>query len=114
MTNDPLWHYDRKTKKEILSYLKKYGRIGNKQETQNYSPSVGDFLALAKDYPTITYHGYVVEKPRDDYRVSIEGFSLIGLTVEQALEVVKTYGYADECNYKKEKDGTYTVYTWWD
>ena len=114
MYTEPLWYYDHKTKAEIEAYLEKYGNGHDREEAQNDSPTVGEFLELADAYPTITYHGYVVEKPRTDFRVAIEGFEITGLTADQTLDVVDEYGYADERQYKKQPDGTYTVYTWWD
>ena len=114
MYKDPLWHYEHKTKAEIEAYIEKYGNGHDLEETQNDSPTVGKFLTLADQYPTITFHGYVVEKPRTDFRVAIEGFEITGLTADEALDVVDAYGYADECRHKKQTDGRYTVHTWWD
>ena len=117
MYTDPLWHlwhYDHKTNAEIEAYIEKYGNGHDMEEAQNDSPTVGEFLELAKSYPTITFHGYVVEKPRTDFRVSIEGFEITGLTADEALDVRGAYGYADEFTHEKQPDGTYTVYTWWD
>ncbi|MDE2026748.1 MAG: hypothetical protein KGJ07_09755 [Patescibacteria group bacterium] len=114
MYHDPYWQYENKTKTEIEAYLKKYGCKGNLEENQNDSPSVQEFLDMAKTWPTITYNGYVVEKPREDFRVSIEGFDITGITADQALALLDEFGYADEHTYSKEKNGTYSVHTWWD
>lgn len=111
---DTYWHYEDKNKAEIEAYLEKYGNEGNLEENQNDSPTVREFLELSKNYPQITYTGYVIEKPRDDYRVSIDGFSISKLTADEALDMLETYAYADSVGHEKQADGTYTVSAWWD
>ena len=107
-------HYENKTKDEVLKLIKEFGSKDNMLENQNDSPSVEEFLQLADDYPAIVYHGYIIKKPRTDFRVAIEGFIISSLTAEQALDIMHEYAYADECDYQKEKNGTFTIRTWWD
>jgi hypothetical protein len=63
----------------------------------------------------VTYHGYVVDRDRDDWRVSVEGFDVFGLTADETLDLQGIYqGSADELDHTKQKDGTYSLYAWWD
>jgi hypothetical protein len=65
-------------------------------------------------YDGITYHGYVIDKTRADWRVTVEGFNGIGLSADQFLTLYDCFTSADDFNFEKQPDGTYTLYVWWD
>jgi len=54
------------------------------QEQQNDAPSIEEFIALGEEFPGMTYHGYSIHPPREDTRVSVEGFDFRG-TREQVV-----------------------------
>jgi hypothetical protein len=95
----------------IIGY---YGTDDWYDTTQNSSPSIQEFIDLQKRLgDRITYHGYVILYPRSDYRVSIEGFRAVNLTVEETLDLVIEHRNADEINYSLGDSG-YSLRTWWD
>jgi hypothetical protein len=91
-------------------------RVGgaDPEETQNDSPTIGEFLnELAFLGDRIRFIGYIIYPPRDDCRVSVEGFEGRSLTAEDALELAARYR-ADEVTKDRRPDGTYDVRFWWD
>ncbi len=99
-----------------LADLRKLVEIGatDRDERQNASPSIGEFLdELAPYEAKVRLIGYIVYPPRDDARVSIEGFTASGLTAEEALDLFARY-HADENDKNQEQDGTWSVRFWWD
>lgn len=78
-------------------------------ERQNESPSIKKFLAFMEKYPSFTAHGYVVNHPRDDYRLTIEGLSGESVIPEEVLEFAKFNRLADEFDCE-----TGYQRSWWD
>ncbi len=101
------------TKDEVLELIKKYGCPDNMEETQNDSPSVQEFLDIEKKYKDIKYIGYIIKKPRTDFRVSIEGFTLVTQSADEAIQVLLEYKYADEADCEKRWNN-YELRFWWD
>ncbi len=77
--------------------------------TQNYSPTVAEFLAFMKKWEKydIRAHGYEVSKIRDDTRVTIAGLSL-------ANEVNDEDFLADWKKFNGGADELTGTYSWWD
>ena len=99
-----------------LNDLQKLVNIGacDPGDAQNDSPSIAEFLENLKPFENnVKLIGYVIYPPRDDARVAVEGFEVDGLTSDQALELFKKYGNADERN-KTEVGKSYRVRFWWD
>jgi hypothetical protein len=116
---DTYQSFDGSTREDVLKFIAEFGCENNLTQTQNDSPTVQKFLDLTDDYPNITYIGYIIKKPRDDFRVSIEGFVINDLTAPQALEIFSKYRNADECDYwtnvnTKDETRTYGIRAWWD
>jgi hypothetical protein len=83
-------------------------------DCQNCSPSIQQFLDNLESYSDrVSLLGYVVYPPRDDCRVSVEGFVAERLTAEEALDLMTRYGHADDRDCQKLGD-TYSVRFWWD
>ena len=101
------------TKEEVEKLIAEFGQKQDYEDAQNDSPTVREFLEMEKTLPTITFIGYIIHKPRDDYRVSVEGFNATNLQAETAIELLKEL-YADERDCDKNEDGTYNVRFWWD
>ena len=114
MPDDTYESFDGYTREDVLKAIKQFGSDDNMEGRQNSSPSVREFLDLVERWPLMTFHGYIIHKPRSDYRVSIEGFHIEGLSADEALDLMEVYGYADECSHTKQSDGTYAIHTWWD
>ena len=73
-------------------------------DTQNYSPSIAEFLELSEIFPGMEFIGYAVSPDRADCRVSVEGFRApfsYGL-------VNRTHG-ADEFDVSADE-----IRAWWD
>lgn len=84
----------------------------NPEDTQNDSPSVGEFYEYAKTHPTIKFHflGYVVSPEREDCRVSIEGFTAWAGSREDVRDLLTFAKSADEIDELEP----YVVKAWWD
>jgi hypothetical protein len=79
-------------------------------EAQNEAPTIEEFYNFLKKYPKFTVHGYVVEKERDDYRVSIEGLEYKGkITFEMEKDFTEFCKHADDLICKQNK-----LYSWYD
>lgn len=103
-----------KTKDEVLEFLKLWGRPDNMQDRQNSSPTMHDFLHLDGFGEEIKYQGYIIRKPRDDYRVSIDGCDIYGISADEILILQKRFTDADEFDWEKNQDDTYNLHMWWD
>lgn len=84
-------------------------QFADQEETQNDSPSISDFLGFMMDNPSATAHGYIVDLPRDDYRVSIEGLNW----PSGANNINAVRAFATFCNGADELD-LETMRSWWD
>jgi hypothetical protein len=78
-------------------------------ETQNSSPSIAEFVALAKRFKGMTLFGYRVLPPRGDERISVEGFNVPSKSVSRKALVELAKLNADEFD---EEDGE--IRAWWD
>jgi hypothetical protein len=119
MSEDTYESFVGANKEEILEWVKETGCadwLGDPLELRNNdSPSIREMLELADVYgDRITYTGGIARKPRSDYSVRVDGYTITGLTADEALDFV-TESYADEISYDKNyADGTYTIHLWWD
>ena len=79
-------------------------------DTQDDSPSAGEFFGFMQRHAGTTAHGYAVEKSRDDYRVSIEGINVPAecITRECAVE------FLDMCRLADEFIVTPNLFCWYD
>ena len=90
-------------------------KAANPKEAQNAAPSISEFLAdLTPFEDKVKLIGYIVYPPRNDARVSIEGFTCSNLSGDQTIEMLKDYWHADERDADKQPDGSYNVRFWWD
>jgi len=69
------------------------------EESQNSAPFAKEFYAFLQDHPVFLAHGYVVNHPRKDYQVAIEGLEGESFSSEDADEFSLTENEA---------------YSWWD
>ena len=81
------------------------------EETQNDSPSIGEFLAFMEGHPWALAHGYAVGPQRDDYRVSVEGMAGHAPTARDAEVFALMCEGADEL---KAQYAAGEVRSWWD
>jgi hypothetical protein len=98
---------------EQLNELVQVG-AADPENVQNDSPMIGEFLdELANLGDRVRFIGYIIYPPREDCRVSVEGFEAFGLTADEALDLAARYR-ADEFDKNRRPDGTYDVRFWWD
>lgn len=78
-------------------------------ERQNVSPTVEEYLDFFEDWNDgeVTFNGYLVSPEREDERVSLEGFTIIGIS--NTGPIVNRFHGADEFTVKGG-----TVRAWWD
>jgi hypothetical protein len=98
---------------EQLNELVQVG-AADPEQTQNASPTIGEFLDQLAAFGTrIRFIGYIIYPPRNDCRVSVEGFEAVGLTADESRELTARYR-ADEVTNGGQPDGTHSVRFWWD
>jgi len=106
------------TKDEVLLLVSKIGCafLDDPLEiNQNNSPTMREMLELHDALgDKIRYHGYAVFPPRSDYRLSLEGYKVVGLTKDEFMSLIETARYADEFNFGESEDSVFWVRTWWD
>ncbi|MCC7147162.1 MAG: hypothetical protein IT443_12010 [Phycisphaeraceae bacterium] len=82
-------------------------KLMDPQERQNYAPPIGDMLeglgSLKNAKDRVSLIGYVVWPPREDARISLEGYNIDHPTAED-LMVLAAFGEPDETNLRH----------WWD
>jgi hypothetical protein len=77
--------------------------------TQNYSPTVDEFIEFMDEYPNWTAFGYAVSNHRGDYRITVtgiernEGMTQIDKELEDFVDLAR---HAEEFDIKG--------YCWWD
>jgi hypothetical protein len=83
--------------------------------SQNESPTVGTLLALADKWPGSTMDGYIIRKPRADYRVSVDAIDLRTpwLALGWVQDVVGISASADTCEVTEDARGV-VAHLWWD
>jgi hypothetical protein len=103
------------SKSAVLGMLPQFGSPTNLTDTQNSSPTFTELVDLEKLFgDDISYEGYIIKKPREDYRVSIEGFTVKNISADEILMLQLRCPDADECTWEKNPDDTYNVRFWWD
>ena len=105
--------------KEVKKLFKTKGKKEDYDGTQNDSPTAKEMLELDKRYPNILYEGYVISKPREDWRVSIEGFSIADVEADKAVKLLLEFDNADEktaekCDVEPDGELVYFMRFWWD
>lgn len=84
------------------------------EDTQNDSPSAGEFLDFMKKYPFVKAHGYAVDVSRSDYRITIEGIEA-EIPSDENVKITFIIDFADLCRDASEFDiGEKYAYAWWD
>ena len=86
------------------------------EDTQNDSPTVREFLQIADQYgeERIKYTGYIIWPPRNDFRVSIDGFIITTSECGDALALIIKYQAANEISYSQVAGEQFKVTFWWD
>lgn len=81
-------------------------------EAQNDGPNIREFQKFfkGKTYP-ILFLGYAVFPPREDARITIEGFEASDLFEEELMQVVNAFHHADK--FWLANKG-HNVWAWWD
>ena len=100
-----------------MEELQKLVEIGacDPEDTQNSSPSIQEILDELSLCPgKVTLFGYVIYPPREDARVSVEGFHAEALTPNEALDLMVKFRDADEVDRSKGQDGLISLRFWWD
>lgn len=80
-------------------------------ETQNDSPETEDMLAFCEKHPGFKMHGYVIGGDRKDARVTFEGVSGDARSLDDMLDFVQTFRYADDLDFSRD---TMRCYCWFD
>ncbi len=89
-----------------------------KDEAQNYGPTVEKMLEFADQFPGVTFKGYTVSDQRDDYRVTLDAIELSTDDATAVAMFAQYFGNADEYDVYSENeyaDGyKYHCRAWWD
>jgi hypothetical protein len=117
---DTVFQFGLLSRDQVLHLHKLIGYDGGDEEwyesQQNSSPTIKEFFKMVDDYEPgkILFSGYVVLKPRDDYRVSIEELNGENLTADEALEILNDLGDSADESSNSKINGVYSVRLWWD
>ncbi len=79
------------------------------EETQNYSPSIAEFLQFMQSNSGFKAHGYVVSHERPDYRLTIEGLAGHATDFDDMQNFMYAFRQADEFTCEVG-----TQYAWYD
>lgn len=72
-------------------------RFADPEDCQNDSPTIREFLDFMHKYPGVMAIGYVVDKSRSDYRLTVEGLEYEGnISKEMLADIIDNYRLADE------------------
>ena len=89
-------------------------KIVSGEDGHNESPSVDEFLKILKPLAKhIRFMGYVIYPPRNDARVSIDGFFIEGVDKETIKKIQKKFHSADEIDVVENKE-SFDGRFWWD
>jgi len=101
----------RKYRNMDLEKLEKLVEMGfaNPDETQNYSPSIAEFIEFMKENDGYCVDGYVVTDRREDYRVSVEAIHRKENEIETKEELKNFIEFAREAD-----EFNVNGYAWWD
>jgi len=93
---------------DVLKKLIKKG-YADPEESQNSAPTIAKFVKFCEKHPEFRLHGYVVDRTRDDTRVSIEGVDTENLNT--SIEDLLIFRFADDfCLDTTER----TFHCWYD
>jgi hypothetical protein len=106
------YYFDELTVEQLEQLVNQ--QFADPAERQNFSPTLGDFLAFAQTQKSkgfeFTFEGYVISPKREDYRVSIDGIQFQGDCSYQVITDFHAIAYnADELDI----DPTF-IRAWWD
>lgn len=71
-------------------------KFADPQDKQNDAPTLGRFLTFLKQHPNFRAIGYVVDKSRGDYRLTVEGAEGWGLSEQDIWDFTDLAYDADE------------------
>jgi hypothetical protein len=114
--NDTFYWFDNWTQKQVLEKIKEVGNFyldDPLEESHNDSPSIREFFEMEEKFKDneVIYSGYVVLKPRSDYRVTVDAITFKNLTPSEREYLREHYDNSDEATYNKEDK---TLRFWWD
>ena len=95
--------------RQLLALLPAFQR----EERQGFAPTFGELVGLGQRFPQVTFEGYVVEVGRPDERITLDGFTIDGLSADEALALREEFEGADDLDVDKQPNGTYRVHIWW-
>ena len=104
------YYYERVPSEVLLKIVPLLPKENYEEERQNYSPTIKDFVEIAKKEPRVKFDLYIITKERDDERLTIETIilpkdrsDLKPLILEKALDYPDAEGVIE--------DG---FFMWWD
>lgn len=77
---------------------------------QNESPTARELLGFASEFPSTTYTGYWVMPPREDARITIDGFEVP--IVDISTTDIDRIGEEWKPSSMTEREGR--LFVWWD
>ena len=106
---------DFKCSPEIAKQLIEEGFL-DPDSYQNSSPTAGDLLEYAEDYPgDIELTGYAISPDRSDYRTNLVGLNarIPDTDYDNLSRAIELLRDADEFTFSHH-DNYYYLHTWWD
>jgi len=98
------------TLEELMKLLDRYGNVNNMNDAHNLAPRIGELVELAEgNEDKIRFGGYIIFKPRDDYRVSVDEVRVREDAEELLEKIMAISGTPDEIS----KSANW-IYIFWD
>jgi hypothetical protein len=109
-SNATYYYYDRVPSEVLLQIVPLLPKKNYEEERQNYSPTIKDFVEIAKKEPRAKFDLYIITKERDDERLTIETIYLPKERNDLVISVLeKALDYPDAKGFFEEY-----FYMWWD
>jgi hypothetical protein len=114
--NDTYKRFGGWSKTQVLEKVKE---IGNGflddplEDNQNSSPTMREFLHEEEEFgDRVRFDGYLILKPRTDYRVTVDGIQFSGLGKDEMINLMEKYlQSSDDYGIDSERG---TAWFWWD
>ena len=109
-----------KAQEEVYEFADKANIFytGPLEENQNDSPSVGQFFEFEdfhkKHSLKMLYSGYMIGRPRNDVRVSVDGVTLITSDPVIIFDFLSMYPDSSSKDFWQDNDENYCAHFWWD
>lgn len=81
------------------------------EDAQNSCPTFEEIVEFCENHPGFIIHGYTIGDDRRDARVTAEGVEGTAKDLDEMLDFIEAFRYADDLSFSKE---TLSCHCWYD